>query len=798
MRNLWASFDFLVHFLIIFFIVQSFKNWRFYTFFIENTPQIFKKSTFPYTPIYYIFVIRILCSFQQSNYNIVRHWFSSKNWEIFRFFLRKFLLTVLHIIYGKYYEFLLSKVSKMKFHQKSLIHKNTSLYDIDFPQKIGIFRFFLRKFLLTVLHIFHRKYTPNFQKIDFSIYPNILYICDQNFMLVPTIKLLEFSDKNWETYERLLIFWSIFWLFFLLSKVSKMKFHQKSLIHKNTTLYDIDFPQKIGIFRFFLRKFLLTVLHIIYGKYYEFLLSKVSKMKFHQKSLIHKNTSLYDIDFPQKIGIFRFFLRKFLLTVLHIFHRKYTPNFQKIDFSIYPNILYICDQNFMLVPTIKLLEFSDKNWETYERLLIFWSIFWLFFLLSKVSKMKFHQKSLIHKNTTLYDIDFPQKIGIFRFFLRKFLLTVLHIIYGKYYEFLLSKVSKMKFHQKSLIHKNTSLYDIDFPQKIGIFRFFLRKFLLTVLHIFHRKYTPNFQKIDFSIYPNILYICDQNFMLVPTIKLLEFSDKNWETYERLLIFWSIFWLFFLLSKVSKMKFHQKSLIHKNTSLYDIDFPQKIGIFRFFLRKFLLTVLHIFHRKYTPNFQKIDFSINPNILYICDQNFMLVPTIKLLEFSDKNWETYERLLIFWSIFWLFFLLSKVSKMKFHQKSLIHKNTTLYDIWFSSKNWNFSIFFKKVSIDGFTHYLWKILWIFIVQSFKNEISSKILDTQKYIIVRHWFSSKNWNFSIFFKKVSIDGFTHFSSKIHPKFSKNRLFHIPQYIIYLWSEFYARSNNQTIRIFG
>ena len=612
---------------------------------------------------------------------------------IFRFFLRKFLLTVLHIIYGKYYEFLLSKVSKMKFHQKSLIHKNTSLYDIDFPQKIGIFRFFLRKFLLTVLHIFHRKYTPNFQKIDFSIYPNILYICDQNFMLVPTIKLLEFSDKNWETYERLLIFWSIFWLFFLLSKVSKMKFHQKSLIHKNTTLYDIDFPQKIGIFRFFLRKFLLTVLHIIYGKYYEFLLSKVSKMKFHQKSLIHKNTSLYDIDFPQKIGIFRFFLRKFLLTVLHIFHRKYTPNFQKIDFSIYPNILYICDQNFMLVPTIKLLEFSDKNWETYERLLIFWSIFWLFFLLSKVSKMKFHQKSLIHKNTTLYDIDFPQKIGIFRFFLRKFLLTVLHIIYGKYYEFLLSKVSKMKFHQKSLIHKNTSLYDIDFPQKIGIFRFFLRKFLLTVLHIFHRKYTPNFQKIDFSIYPNILYICDQNFMLVPTIKLLEFSDKNWETYERLLIFWSIFWLFFLLSKVSKMKFHQKSLIHKNTSLYDIDFPQKIGIFRFFLRKFLLTVLHIFHRKYTPNFQKIDFSIYPNILYICDQNFMLVPTIKLLEFSDKNWETYERLLIFWSIFWLFFLLSKVSKMKFHQKSLIHKNTTLYDIDFPQKIGIFRFFLRK---------------------------------------------------------------------------------------------------------
>ena len=102
----------------------------------------------------------------------------------------------------------------MKFYKKSLIYKNTTLYDIDFPQKIGILRFFLRKFLLTVLHIFHRKYTPNFQKIDFSIYPNILYIYDQNFMLVPTIKLLEFSDKNWETYERLLFFGPFFDYFY--------------------------------------------------------------------------------------------------------------------------------------------------------------------------------------------------------------------------------------------------------------------------------------------------------------------------------------------------------------------------------------------------------------------------------------------------------------------------------------------------------------------------------------------------------------------------------------------------------
>ena len=188
---------------------------------------------------------------------------------------------------------------------------------------------------------------------------------------------------------------------------------------------------------------------------------------------------------------------------------------------------------------------------------------------------------------------------------------------------------------------------------------------------------------------------------------------------------------------------RKSLIYKNTTLYDIDFPQKIGILRFFLRKFLLTVLHILSSKIQKwNFIKNRlFDIPQYIIYLWSE-FYARSNNQTIRIFDKNWETYERLLIFWSIFWLFF--------------------------------------------------------FIVQSFKNEILSKILDIQKYNIVRHWFSSKNWNFAIFFKKVSIDGFTHFSSKINPKFSKNRLFHIPQYIIYLWSEFYARSNNQTIRIFG
>ena len=220
----------------------------------------------------------------------------------------------------------------MKFYQKSLIYKNTTLYDIDFPQKIGILRFFLRKFLLTVLHIFHRKYTPNFQKIDFSIYPNILYIYDQNFMLVPTIKLLEFSDKNWETWKRLLMFLVDFLIiFFYRPKFQKWNLIKNPWYTKILHCTTLIFPQKIRILRFFLRKFLLTVFRHYFMENItpQISLPKVSKMKFYKKSLIYKNTTLYDIDFPQKIGILRFFLRKFLLTVLHIFHRKYTSKFSK-------------------------------------------------------------------------------------------------------------------------------------------------------------------------------------------------------------------------------------------------------------------------------------------------------------------------------------------------------------------------------------------------------------------------------------------------------------------------------------
>ena len=239
MRNLWGSFNFLVHFLIIFFIVQSLKN------------EILSK------------ILDI------EKYNIVRHWFYTKNWIFAISFKKVSIDGFLHYLWGLLF-FLMSKVSNINFYEKSLIYNYTTLYDINFPQKIGFLRFFLRKFLLTV-----------------------------------------FSHYLWGL------------LFFLMSKVSNMNFYEKSLIYNYTTLYDIDFPQKIGFLRFFLRKFLLTVFHIIYGELLFFLMSKVSNMNFYEKSLIYNYTTLYDIDFPQKIGFLRFFLRKFLLTVFHIIYGDY-------------------------------------------------------------------------------------------------------------------------------------------------------------------------------------------------------------------------------------------------------------------------------------------------------------------------------------------------------------------------------------------------------------------------------------------------------------------------------------------
>ena len=245
-----------------------------------------------------------------------------------------------------------------------MIYKNTTLYDIDFPQKIGLFRFFLRKFLLSVFYIFHGTnyffYCPKFQKWNFiknSWYTNIQHCTTLIFLSKNWIFAIFFKKVSIDCF--LYILWNI--LFFLLSKVSKIKLHKKSLIYKNTTLYEIDFPQEIGFLRFFLRKFLLTVFYIFYGTYYFFLLSKVSKIKLHKKSLIYKNTTLYEIDFPQEIGFLRFFLRKFLLTVFDIFHGTYyffyRPKFQK--WNIIKNPWYTTIQDCTTLIFLKKLDFCD-------------------------------------------------------------------------------------------------------------------------------------------------------------------------------------------------------------------------------------------------------------------------------------------------------------------------------------------------------------------------------------------------------------------------------------------------------
>ena len=202
-----------------------------------------------------------------------------------------------------------------------------------------------------------------------------------------------------------------------------------------------------------------------------------------------------------------------------------------------------------------------------------------------------------------------------------------------------------------------------------------------------------------------------------------------------------------------MKFHQKSLIHKITTLYDIDFSQKIGFLRFFLR---------------------NVSINGITHY-----FM------------------ENIINFYC--------PKLSKNElFHHTpiSLIHLKYNIVRHWFSNNQTIgfFRIKMKKVSIDASFHFIYgpNIDYFFYCPKFqkwnfiKNPWYTNIKHCRTLIFL------KKLDFCDFFKESFYWGFYTFSSKIHPKFSKNQLFHGPQYIIYLWSEFYARSNKQTIRIFG
>ena len=89
------------------------------------------------------------------------------------------------------------------------------------------------------------------------------------------------------------------------------------------------------------------------------------------------------------------------------------------------------------------------------------------------------------------------------------------------------------------------------------------------------------------------------FILKYEISIIYLSCSSW-----LPIFaFPIFWLFFLSSKVSKMKFNQKSLIYKNTTLYDIDFYQKLEFCDFFKESFYWLFFEFFIKN-TPKFHKI--------------------------------------------------------------------------------------------------------------------------------------------------------------------------------------------------
>ena len=121
------------------------------------------------------------------------------------------------------------------------------------------------------------------------------------------------------------------------------------------------------------------------------------------------------------------------------------------------------------------------------------------------------------------------------------------------------------------------------------------------------------------------------------------------------------------------------------------------------------------------------------------------------------------------------------MKFYEKSLILNYSTLYDIDFPQKNRFLRFFLRKFLLTVF-HIIFGEFYFFYCPKFQIWIFMK---NPWNSIIQHCTTlifHKKFDFAIFFKKVSIDGFSHFSSKIHPKFSKNRLFHIPPiYYIFL-----------------
>ena len=122
----------------------------------------------------------------------------------------------------------------------------------------------------------------------------------------------------------------------------------------------------------------------------------------------------------------------------------YCPKFLKWNFIKNPCIEFSIKHCTTLI-FLKKLDFCDFFKSFYGCFFIFYGTYFLF-LLSKVSKIKFHKKSLIYpKIQYCTDIYFPRKIGFLRFFLRKFLLTVFYICYGTYYFFYCPKFQKWNF-----------------------------------------------------------------------------------------------------------------------------------------------------------------------------------------------------------------------------------------------------------------------------------------------------------------------------------------------------------------
>ena len=79
-----------------------------------------------------------------------------------------------------------------------------------------------------------------------------------------------------------------------------------------------------------------------------------------------------------------------------------------------------------------------------------------------------------------------------------------------------------------------------------------------------------------------IYIFDQNFTLVPTIKILEFSDKNWETWKAVFyVFGRFFDYFFYRPKFQKWNLIKNPWYTKILHCTTLIFIKKLEFCDFF-------------------------------------------------------------------------------------------------------------------------------------------------------------------------------------------------------------------------